>query len=169
MTEKRRPLRWYLKGLRTSQICCDCCQRLLTRRRLVCRGAVVSRSDQLKLDEPLDAEAWQKERQAWRVVCRFCSGAGSRGHNSFFDTAGFTQYLQEHSELSYGSMREYVTRLCRLDKYLAGQGVPPGQVPEGPLADTLVPWLPEKNAVNNRIVLRKYEQFMQYASRAQKS
>ena len=77
----------------------------------------------------------------------------------YFDIIGFKEYLFDQTEMSHGTIREYVVRLRRLGNHLASQNIPAPSSVKGYFDDSLEPWLPTTSTNNYRIALRKYGQF----------
>ncbi|VEA46702.1 FliZ protein [Salmonella enterica subsp. arizonae] len=122
---KRRPLSRYLKDFKHSQTHCAHCHKLLDRITLVRRGKIVNKIAISQLDMLLDDAAWQREQKEWVALCRFCGDLHCKKQSDFFDIIGFKQYLFEQTEMSHGTVREYVVRLRRLGNYLSEQTSPP--------------------------------------------
>lgn len=120
---KRRPLSRYLKDFKHSQTHCAHCHKLLDRITLVRRGKIVNKIAISQLDMLLDDAAWQREQKEWVALCRFCGDLHCKKQSDFFDIIGFKQYLFEQTEMSHGTVREYVVRLRRLGNYLSEQNI----------------------------------------------
>ena len=110
---KRRPLSRYLKDFKHSQTHCAHCRKLLDRITLVRDGKIVNKIEISRLDTLLDENGWQVEQQSWAALCRFCGDLHCKTQSDFFDIIGFKQFLFEQTEMSPGTVREYVVRLCR--------------------------------------------------------
>ncbi|APX81713.1 flagella biosynthesis regulatory protein FliZ [Salmonella enterica subsp. enterica serovar Gallinarum] len=156
---KRRPLSRYLKDFKHSQTHCAHCHKLLDRITLVRRGKIVNKIAISQLDMLLDDAAWQREQKEWVALCRFCGDLHCKKQSDFFDIIGFKQYLFEQTEMSHGTVREYVVRLRRLGNYLSEQNISHDLLQDGFLDESLAPWLPETSTNNYRIALRKYQQY----------
>jgi len=156
---KRRPLSRYLKDFKHSQTHCAHCHKLLDRITLVRRGEIVNKIAISRLDTLLDEAAWQQEQQEWVALCRFCGDLHCKEQSDFFDIIGFKQYLFEQTDMSHGTVREYVVRLRRLGNHLTQNNVSHDHLEEGFLDEVLEPWLPATSTNNYRIALRKYAQF----------
>jgi flagellar regulatory protein FliZ len=115
---KRRPLSRYLKDFKHSQTHCAHCHKLLDRITLVRRGEIVNKIAISRLDMLLDEAAWQQEQKEWVALCRFCGDLHCKEQSDFFDIIGFKQFLFDHTEMSHGTVREYVVRLRRLGNHL---------------------------------------------------
>lgn len=76
-----------------------------------------------------------------------------------FDIIGFKQFLFEQTEMSPGTVREYVVRLRRLGNHLHEQNISLDQLQDGFLDEILAPWLPTTSTNNYRIALRKYQHY----------
>lgn len=111
---KRRPLSRYLKDFKHSQTHCAHCRKLLDRITLVRDGKIVNKIEISRLDTLLDENGWQVEQQSWAALCRFCGDLHCKTQSDFFDIIGFKQFLFEQTEMSPGTVREYVVRLRRL-------------------------------------------------------
>jgi len=156
---KRRPLSRYLKDFKHSQTHCAHCQKLLDRITLVRQGEIVNKIAISRLDTLIDDETWQQEQPHWIALCRFCGDLHCKTQNDYFDIIGFKQYLFDHTEMSHGTVREYVVRLRRLGAHLAEQNVSRALLDDGFADENLEPWLPTTSTNNYRIALRKYVQF----------
>ncbi len=156
---KRRPLSRYLKDFKHSQTHCAHCHKLLDRITLVRRGEIVNKIAISRLDTLLDEAGWQLEQQVWVALCRFCGDLHCKEQSDFFDIIGFKQFLFEQTEMSHGTVREYVVRLRRLGQHLTTQRISPELLTNGYLDENLEPWLPATSTNNYRIALRKYAQF----------
>ena len=142
---KRRPLSRYLKDFKHSQTHCAHCRKLLDRITLVRDGKIVNKIEISRLDTLLDENGWQVE------PCKTQS--------DFFDIIGFKQFLFEQTEMSPGTVREYVVRLRRLGNHLHEQNISLDQLQDGFLDEILAPWLPTTSTNNYRIALRKYQHY----------
>lgn len=111
---KRRPLSRYLKDFKHSQTHCAHCRKLLDRITLVRDGKIVNKIEISRLDMLLDENGWQTEQKSWAALCRFCGDLHCKTQSDFFDIIGFKQFLFEQTEMSPGTVREYVVRLRRL-------------------------------------------------------
>lgn len=157
--EKKRPLSRYLKDFKHSQTQCAHCQKSLERITLVRNGQIITKIAISRLDNLMDDAAWQQEQPAWAALCRFCGELHCKEQNELFDIIGFKQYLLEHTEMSQGTVREYVVRLRRLGNYLSTQKISPDLLQKGALDEKLAAFLPTTSVNNYRIALRKYQQF----------
>ena len=115
---KRRPLSRYLKDFKHSQTHCAHCRKLLDRITLVRDGKIVNKIEISRLDTLLDEKGWQTEQKSWAALCRFCGDLHCKTQSDFFDIIGFKQFLFEQTEMSPGTVREYVVRLRRLGNHL---------------------------------------------------
>ncbi|WP_312946418.1 flagella biosynthesis regulatory protein FliZ [Superficieibacter sp.] len=159
---KRRPLSRYLKDFKHSQTHCAHCQKLLDRITLVRAGEIVNKIAISRLDTLIDDETWQREQQNWVALCRFCGDLHCKTQSDYFDILGFKQYLFDHTDMSHGTVREYVVRLRRLGAHLNEQHISRSLLKEGYLDENLEPWLPTTSTNNYRIALRKYVQFQSW-------
>ena len=112
---KRRSLSRYLKDFKHSQTHCAHCRKLLDRITLVRDGKLVNKIEISRLDILLDENSWQVEQKSWVALCRFCGDLHCKSQSDFFDIIGFKQFLLEHTEMSPGTVREYVVRLAVWD------------------------------------------------------
>jgi FliZ protein len=162
---KRRPLSRYLKDFKHTQTHCAHCGKLLDRITLTRGGEIVNKATIAQLDTPIDEAAWFTEQQQWMALCRFCGDLHCKEQGNYFDIIGFKQYLFEQTEMSHGTIREYVVRLRRLGNHLAEQNIPAPDSLQQLLDNSLEAWLPPTSTNNYRIALRKYWQFqMQIAN-----
>ncbi|WP_251124424.1 flagella biosynthesis regulatory protein FliZ, partial [Escherichia coli] len=92
-------------------------------------------------------------------LCRFCGDLHCKTQSDFFDIIGFKQFLFEQTEMSPGTVREYVVRLRRLGNHLHEQNISLDQLQDGFLDEILAPWLPTTSTNNYRIALRKYQHY----------
>lgn len=120
---KRRPLSRYLKDFKHSQTHCAHCRKLLDRITLVRDGKIVNKIEISRLDMLLDENGWQVEQKSWAALCRFCGDLHCKTQSDFFDIIGFKQFLFEQTEMSPGTVREYVVRLRRLGNHLHEQNI----------------------------------------------
>lgn len=120
---KRRPLSRYLKDFKHSQTHCAHCRKLLDRITLVRDGKIVNKIEISRLDTLLDENGWQVEQQSWAALCRFCGDLHCKTQSDFFDIIGFKKFLFEQTEMSPGTVREYVVRLRRLGNHLHEQNI----------------------------------------------
>lgn len=157
---KRRPLSRYLKDFKHSQTHCTHCRKLLDRITLVRSGEIVNKLAISRLDMLVDEQTWLEQRSEWAALCRFCGDLHCKEQSDFFNIIGFKQYLFEHTEMSPGTVREYVVRLRRLGEHLEKQDISRTLMQDGAPDDVLAPWLPSTSTNNYRIALRKYTQFL---------
>lgn len=157
---KRRPLSRYLKDFKHSQTQCAYCHKPLDRITLVRTGEIVNKIAIARLDTLMDDAAWQRERSQWSALCRFCGDLHCKEQSDFFDIIGFKQYLFEQTDMSPGTVREYVVRLRRLGSHLSALNLSPDLLSRGDVGENLAPWLPQTSTNNYRIALRKYAQFL---------
>ena len=158
---KRRPLSRYLKDFKHIATHCAHCRKVLDRITLTRSGTIVNKTSIAQLDTLMDEASWQAEQPLWAALCRFCGDLYSKEQNNYFDIIGFKQYLLEQTEMSHGTVREYVVRLRRLGNYLSQHYIAqPGASKEFCL-NTLSDWLPPTSTNNYRIALRKYGQYYQ--------
>ncbi|EPD6701174.1 flagella biosynthesis regulatory protein FliZ [Cronobacter dublinensis] len=158
---KRRPLSRYLKDFKHSQTHCAHCHKLLDRITLVHRGEIVNKVAIASLDTLLDEATWELEKQDWVALCRFCGDLHCKEQSNFFDIIGFKQYLFEQTDMSHGTIREYVVRLRRLGAHLTQRQVPLSLARQDNLDEHLEEYLPLTSTNNYRIALRKYAQYQQ--------
>lgn len=142
-----------------SQAHCAHCRKLLDRITLVRDGKIVNKIEISRLDTLLDENGWQVEQQSWAALCRFCGDLHCKTQSDFFDIIGFKQFLFEQTEMSPGTVREYVVRLRRLGNNLHEQNISLDQLQDGFLDEILAPWLPTTSTNNYRIALRKYQHY----------
>lgn len=128
---KRRPLSRYLKDFKHSQTHCAHCRKLLDRITLVRDGKIVNKIEISRTDTLLDENGWQVEQQSWAALCRFCGDLHCKTQSDFFDIIGFKQFLFEQTEMSHGTVREYVVRLRRLGNHLHEQNISFDQLQDG--------------------------------------
>lgn len=157
---KRQPLSRYLKDFKHVSTHCARCSKVLDRVTLTREGVIVNKASIAGLDTLIDDTGWQVEQPLWTALCRFCSELHSKEQNNYFDIIGFKQYLFEQTDMSHGTIREYVVRLRRLGHYLSQQDTPPPDASDRCCLATLSDWLPQISTNNYRVALRKYEQFI---------
>lgn len=155
---KRRPLSRYLKDFKHSQTHCAHCHKMLDRITLVRSGEIVNKIAISRLDTLMDEADWLQERREWVALCRFCGDLHCKEQSDFFDILGFKQYLFEQTDMSPGTVREYVVRLRRLGNHLSALKID-RELLDGEADENLAPWLPQTSTNNYRIALRKYAQF----------
>ena len=167
---KKQLLSRYLKDFKHSQTHCAHCHKLLDRITLVRQGEIVNKIAISRLDTPMDETAWQQERSAWSALCRFCGDLHCKEQSAFFNIIDFKQYLLEKTDMSTGTVREYVVRLRRLGNHLNEHQVPQDLLLERHAEEQLEPWLPQISTNNYRIALRKYLRFhRQHAGREEQN
>ncbi|MGU0044056.1 flagella biosynthesis regulatory protein FliZ [Escherichia coli] len=110
---KRRPLSRYLKDFKHSQTHCAHCRKLLDRITLVRDGKIVNKSRFPAWTRCL-MKGLANGTKSWAALCRFCGDLHCKTQSDFFDIIGFKQFLFEQTEMSPGTVREYVVRLRRL-------------------------------------------------------
>lgn len=110
---KRRPLSRYLKDFKHSQTHCAHCRKLLDRITLVRDGKIVNKIEISRLDTLLDENGWQVEQQSWAALCRFCGDLHCKTQSDFSILSALSNFF-EQTEMSPGTVREYVVRLRRL-------------------------------------------------------
>lgn len=142
-----------------SQTHCAHCRKLLDRITLVRDGKIVNKIEISRLDMLLDENGWQVEQKSWAALCRFCGDLHCKTQSDFFDIIGFKQFLFEQTEMSPGTVREYVVRLRRLGNHLHEQNISLDPLQDGFLDEILAPWLPTTSTNNYRIALRKYQHY----------
>lgn len=142
-----------------SQTHCAHCRKLLDRSTLVRDGKIVNKIEISRLDALLDENGWQTEQKSWAALCRFCGDLHCKTQSDFFDIIGFKQFLFEQTEMSPGTVREYVVRLRRLGNHLHEQNISLDPLQDGFLDEILAPWLPTTSTNNYRIALRKYQHY----------
>lgn len=142
-----------------SQTHCAHCRKLLDRITLVRDGKIVNKIEISRLDALLDENGWQTEQKSWAALCRFCGDLHCKTQSDFFDIIGFKQFLFEQTEMSPGTVREYVVRLRRLGNHLHEQNISLDPLQDGFLDEILAPWLPTTSTNNYRIALRKYQHY----------
>lgn len=162
---KRRPLSRYLKDFKHMATHCAHCRKILDRVTLTRAGVLVNKASIARLDTQIDEAGWLAEKPLWAALCRFCGDLYSKEQDNFFDIIGFKTYLLEQTEMSHGTIREYVVRLRRLGNHLREHYRPPQDAPEGFCLATLSEWLPKTSSNNYLIALRKYDQFQQQEQR----
>ncbi|MEO3988226.1 flagella biosynthesis regulatory protein FliZ [Pseudocitrobacter cyperus] len=160
---KRRPLSRYLKDFKHSQTQCTHCHKQLDRVTLVRQGEIVNKLAIARLDMLVDEEMWLQQRGDWAALCRFCGDLHCKAQSDFFDIIGFKQFLFEQTEMSPGTVREYVVRLRRLGEHLVKNNISRNLLQNGAPDEILIPWLPVTSTNNYRIALRKYTQFVKRA------
>lgn len=111
-----------------------------------------------RLDMLLDEAAWQQEQKnGWHSADS--AGTCIAKQSDFFDIIGFKQFLFDHTEMSHGTVREYVVRLRRLGNHLSELNISVTFLTKGILMRIWSHRLPTTSTNNYRIALRKYAQF----------
>lgn len=155
---KRRPLSRYLKDFKHSQTHCAHCRKLLDRITLVRDGKIVNKI----------------EISAWTCCLMKMAGKWNKNHGRhcadsaviyiakrrvIFSILSALSNFFEQTEMSPGTVREYVVRLRRLGNHLHEQNISLDQLQDGFLDEILAPWLPTTSTNNYRIALRKYQHY----------
>lgn len=91
----------------------------------------------------MDDAQWQEEQKEWSALCRFCGDLHCKEQSDFFDIIGFKQFLFEQTEMSHGTVREYVVRLRRLGNHLTEQNISHDLLQEGFLDENLARGYPK--------------------------
>lgn len=162
---KRRPLSRYLKDFKHVATHCAHCSKVLDRITLIRSGVIVNKVTISQLDTLIDDMAWQEEKPRWAALCRFCGDLYCKEQNNFFDIIGFKQYLFEQTDMSHGTIREYVVRLRRLGNHFSQHSIPRPDTSKEFCLKTLSDGLPPTSTNNYRIALRKYNQFISNGNR----
>src|SRR5699024_11089073 len=97
-------------------------------------------------------------------MLRFCGDLKCKTQSNFFDMIGFKQFLFEQTEMSPGTVREYVVRLRRWGNHLHEQNISLDQRQDGFLDEILAPCLPTTSTSNNRIALRTDQHYPRQTS-----
>lgn len=160
---KKRSISHYLKGFKYAATHCAHCGKLLDRTTLVHRGVIMNKIAIARLRTLIDEATWDSQRHEWSALCRFCADLHCRVQSEHFDIIGFKQYLFEHTEMSPGTIREYVVRLRRLGEHLKAQQIPVKQAPHGEIENQLERWLPPISTNSYRIALRKYSRYLNHS------
>ncbi len=101
-----------------------------------------------------------EEQKEWVALCRFCGDLHCKEQSDFFDIIGFKQFLFEQTEMSHGTVREYVVRLRRLGSaFDHAKYLPRSADDRIPRMKIWSPRLPATSTNNYRIALRKYAQY----------
>ncbi|MCZ7834992.1 flagella biosynthesis regulatory protein FliZ [Atlantibacter hermannii] len=161
--QKKRPISRYLKDFKHAETHCAQCGKLLDRITLVHRGTIVNKTAIAQLDTLIDEATWASQRHEWSALCRFCGDLHCKVQSEHFDIIGFKQYLFERTDMSPGTIREYVVRLRRLGEHLEAQQIPADQAQQGEIEDQLERWLPPTSTNNYRIALRKYSRYLHHS------
>jgi FliZ protein len=133
-----------------SQTHCAHCFKLLDRITLVRRGQIVNKIAIARLDTLWMKPSGSRRKRVGGAV-PFCGDLHCKEQSDFFDIIGFKQFLFEQTEMSHGTVREYVVRLRRLGNHLTEQNISRDLLQEGFLDENLAPWLPETSTNNYRI------------------
>ncbi len=157
---QRRPLSRYLKDFKHMATHCAHCSKVLHRITLTRDGAIVNKVSIAQLDTLITDADWQEEQVHWDALCRFCGDLYCKEQNNFFDIIGFKKYLFEQTEMSHGTIREYVVRVRRLGNYFSENSVRLPGKSNASCLEELNDGLPQTSTNNYRIALRKYDQFI---------
>lgn len=122
MTEgkvKTRALRRYLDEFKKTQTRCTACHTRLERVSLMLDGMAINKDDIKNMSQRLNETQWTVlQTTQLRVLCRFCSELYSPPLPRFVDLIDFQRHLLLNSSMNVSSVREYVTRLRRIDTLL---------------------------------------------------
>lgn len=158
---KKQPLSRYLKDFKHSATHCAHCNKVLDRITLTRSGMIVNKASIAQLDTLIDESDWQQEQTHWAALCRFCGDLYCKEQNNFFDIIGFKEYLFEQTDMSHGTIREYVVRVRRLGNHFSQHHIPLPDETKTFSLEALSDELPQTSTNNYRIALRKYGQFYQ--------
>ncbi|WP_272682180.1 site-specific integrase [Providencia sp. PROV129] len=127
MTEdkvKSRPLRCYLNEFKKTQTRCTTCHTHLERVSLMLDRMAINKDDIKNMSQRLNEIQWSiLQTTRLRVLCRFCSELYSLPLPRFVDLMDFQRHLLLNSLMNTSTVREYVTRLRRIDTLLIEQEV----------------------------------------------
>lgn len=122
MTEgkiKTRALRRYLDEFKKTQTRCTACHTRLERVSLMLDGMAINKDDIKNMSQRLNETQWTVlQTTRLRVLCRFCSELYSPPLPHFVDLIDFQRHLLLNSSMNTSTVREYVTRLRRIDTLL---------------------------------------------------
>lgn len=122
MTEgkvKTRALRRYLDEFKKTQTRCTACHTRLERVSLMLDGMAINKDDIKNMSQRLNETQWTVlQTTRLRVLCRFCSELYSPPLPRFVDLIDFQRHLLLNSSMNVSTVREYVTRLRRIDTLL---------------------------------------------------
>ncbi|MCG5372241.1 flagella biosynthesis regulatory protein FliZ [Providencia rettgeri] len=133
--EKSRSLRCYLSDFKKGQTHCTACHTRLGRVSLMLDGIAIHKDDINNMSQRLNETQWSVlQTTRLRVLCRFCSELYSPPLPCFVDLLDFQRHLLAHSLMNVSSVREYITRLRRIDTLLTEQAV---QMPQFNVAQVM--------------------------------
>ncbi|EJD6501539.1 flagella biosynthesis regulatory protein FliZ [Providencia rettgeri] len=116
---KIRTLRQYLIEFKRKPHRCTNCQAKLNRVSLILDGVAIDKDDISNLAQRLNDEEWHAlQTTRLKVLCRFCSELLVSPLTIFFDLVNFQRYLLSNSSMSPSTVREYLTRLRRIETLL---------------------------------------------------
>ncbi|WP_374448649.1 hypothetical protein [Providencia sp.] len=116
---KIRTLRQYLIEFKRQPHRCMSCQAKLNRVSLMLDGVAIDKDDISHLSQRLNGEEWHVlQTTQLKVLCRFCSELHTPPLPIFFDLVGFQRYLLSDPSMKPSTVREYLTRLRRIDTLL---------------------------------------------------
>ena len=132
---KSRSLRCYLNDFKKGQAHCTACHARLSRVSLMLDGIAIHKDDINNMSQRLNETQWSVlQTTRLRVLCRFCSELNSPPLPCFVDLLDFQRHLLAHSSMNVSTIREYVTRLRRIDTLLREQDV---QMPQFNVAQVM--------------------------------
>ncbi|MEQ5091565.1 site-specific integrase [Providencia rettgeri] len=127
MTEgkvKSRTLRCYLNEFKKTQTHCTTCHTYLDRVSLMLDGMAINKDNIKNMSQRLNETQWYVlQAIRLRVLCRFCNELYSPPLPLFVDLVDFQRHLLLNSSMNTSTVREYVTRLRRIDTLLTEQEV----------------------------------------------
>ncbi|QXB07810.1 hypothetical protein I6L80_21290 (plasmid) [Providencia rettgeri] len=116
---KIRTLRQRLIEFKREPQRCTCCQAKLNRVSLMLDGVAIHKEDISHLSQLLNDEEWHAlQTTQLKVLCRFCRELHTPPLPIFFDLVGFQRYLLVDLSMKPSTVREYLTRLRRIDTLL---------------------------------------------------
>lgn len=116
---KIRTLRQYLIEFKREPHRCTGCQVKLNRVSLMLDSVAIDKDDISNLSQRLNNEEWHAlQTTRLKVLCRFCSELQTPPLPVFFDLVGFQRYLLIDLSMKPSTVREYLTRLRRIDTLL---------------------------------------------------
>lgn len=159
----KQPLNYYIIKFKQEQTHCAQCHKELGRIMLVLNEKIVTKDMIMEMKEYIDESMWLELRDKLLALCRFCREIYCYRPTYFFELHSFKQYLFLQTGMQHSTVREYVTRLRRIDESVLALNL---SIPNLTISniETLLPKLVPKTTLMNHVsTLRKYEAYVSWS------
>ncbi|WP_272668094.1 hypothetical protein [Providencia sp. PROV117] len=158
---KIRTLRQYLTDFKREPHRCTCCQAKLNRVSLMLDGVAIHKENISHLSQQLNDEEWHTlQTTRLKVLCRFCRELHTPPLSVFFDLVGFQRYLLVDLSMKPSSVREYITRLRRIDMLLVTLKIDMPQLDVAQIKGILAEHYSKQSFSNSGPTLNQYADYV---------